>query len=87
MVRTIIYAVYLGFLICATFLIVLRTDSHWQTQKRIRNRLSQKTGEEKAELHKNAFESATTDAISWTAFSIYALYACFDCAVAMFNTL
>jgi hypothetical protein len=38
-------------------------------------------------LHRGAFEHATVDAISWTAISICSIYACFDCAVTMLNTL
>ena len=87
MLRTVIYLVYLLALIGATFFFVLRADAHWQMQKKIRNRLSQAQDKEEADLHQNAFEIATTDAISWTAISICSIYACFDCAVTMLNTL
>ena len=87
MLRTVIYLAYLIALICATIFFVLRADAQWQVQKRIRNRLSQAQDKEEADLHQNAFEMATTDAISWTAITICSIYACFDCAVAMLNTL
>ena len=87
MSRTVIYLVYLSALIIATLFFVIRADCHWKIQKKIRQRLSQETDQEKAELHKNAFEHATVDAISWTAISICSIYAWFDCAVTMLNTL
>lgn len=87
MLKTIIYLAYLIALIIATIFFLLKADAHWQVQKRIRNRLSKETDQDKAEIHKDAFEMATTDAISWTAIAICSIYACFDCAVTMLNTL
>ncbi len=87
MVRTIIYAVYLLALIGATFLIILRTDSHWSAQRKIRSNLISCNGEEERVKHKHAFANATVDAISWTAISIGSIYACFDCLVSLLNTL
>ena len=87
MLKKVIYLVYLLSLICATFLIVLRTDSQWQLQKRFKNRMVESEDEFEQQLHKGAFEHATVDAISWTAISICSIYACFDCAVTMLNTL
>lgn len=87
MLRTVIYGIYLLALIGATFLFVLRADSQWQLQKRFKNRMVESEDEFEEQLHKGAFEHATVDAISWTAISICSIYACFDCAVTMLNTL
>ena len=87
MVRTIIYAVYLIALIGATFLFILRTDSHWSAQRRIRRNLISCEDEEEQAKHKQAFTNATVDAISWTAITIGGIYACFDCLVSLLNTI
>ena len=87
MVRTIIYAVYLIALIGATFLFILRADSHWSAQKRIKKRLISCKDDGEQVKHKQAFTNATVDAISWTAITIGGIYACFDCLVSLLNTL
>lgn len=87
MLRTVIYLLYLLALIGATFLFIIRADSHWQLQKKFKNRMVESEDENEQQLHHSAFERATVDAISWTAITICSIYACFDCAVTMFNTL
>lgn len=87
MVRTIIYLVYLLALIGATILFVLKTDAHWDAQKKIRARLLKCEDEEEQAKHKYAFNNATVEALSWTAISICSVYACFDCLVSLLNTL
>ena len=87
MMRTAIYTAYLLGLIVATLFFLMRADSHWRVQKKIRYRLEHAQDKGQEDLHKSAFEAATTDAISWTAITICSIYACFDCAVAMLNTI
>lgn len=89
MLGTVIYAIYLVALLGATTLFVLKANNHWKVQKRIRNNLtatSRGCGKEYTQ-HKIAFTNSTLDALSWSAFAICGVYACFDCMVTILNRI
>ena len=87
MLNTVIYAAYLIALIGATILFVLKSQAHWDAQKKIKARLVDSKDAEEQAKHRFAFNHATVEALSWTAITICSIYACFDCLVSLLNTL